>query len=456
MQFKSLNPYSGVLMSTYNFLSEEALTNKLAATVTARKNWQNTSLAHRINCLEKLAKLIDERYHELAKLSSLEMGKPIIEAEGEVKKCAFVCRYYCKHIEAYLQPKKFELEDFKAEVVSEPLGVIFGIMPWNYPYWQVFRYAVPALLSGNIVLLKHAPNLPQCALAIEQIFIDAGFDKQVFQNLFISHQQAENVIKDVRVAAVTFTGSGAAGKKIGALAGEALKKSVLELGGSDPFIVLEDADIDKAAKMAVAARFSNAGQICIAAKRWLVHEKIAEDFLNKAKEEIANWQLGNPLEKTTRIGPMARYDLREKLVNQVKKSIDLGAKILYGTLNTTEHSTNFFEPIILGNITNEMPAGTEELFGGVATFYTFKNEEEAINLANDTEFGLGAAIWTKDKEKARKLAKQIETGTVAINGTVSSHPALPFGGVKNSGYGRELGLWGFNEFINVKTITIRD
>ncbi|MCL4136915.1 UNVERIFIED_CONTAM: hypothetical protein GTU68_004225 [Idotea baltica] len=455
MQFISCNPFNNELLKTFNFKTSAELELALVNSSNAFINWRNTTLNHKIQCVENLANLIAERYKDLAKLSAIEMGKPITQAEDEVKKCAFVCRYYAENIEKYLTLHKFKLEGFNAEVVFEPLGAILGIMPWNYPYWQVFRYAIPALLSGNIVLLKHAPNLPQCALAIEKLFTDAGFSNGVFQNLFISHQQTEQVIKDKRIAAVTFTGSAKAGAIIGALAGGALKKSVLELGGSDPFIVLKNANIEKAAKFAVKARFNNAGQICIAAKRWIVHEKVAEEFLNHAINFISEWKIGNPIEADVNMGPLARTDLKENLVRQVKKSIEMGAKVLHGNFGDSKHGSNFFNPIILGNVTKEMPAGCEELFGPVATLYTFKTEQEAIDLANDTEYGLGAAIWTSNKENAKELASKIETGTVAINGTVSSHPALPFGGVKQSGYGRELGLWGLQEFVNVKTITIR-
>ncbi len=455
MQFKSQNIFTKELLKTYNYLSSIELEEKLQNTLEANIFWRLVPLKTRIEKCLALADLIDKQYYELAKWASIEMGKPITQAEGEVKKCAFVCRYYAKNIEIYLKSKSFDLEGFKAEVVYEPLGTIFGIMPWNYPFWQVFRYALPALLSGNTVLLKHAPNLPQCALAIENLFLEAGFDNNVFQNLLIGHNQAEKVMKDNRVSAITFTGSAKAGRIIGSIAGSALKKSVLELGGSDPFIVLKDADLDKTAKFAVASRFNNAGQICIASKRWIVDETIADKFLAKTIEHIKKWTIGNPLLRETAIGPMARFDLKQQLIGQVQKSIEMGANVLFGNLEKSKTDNNFFSPMILGNIKKEMPAACEELFGPVATFYTFKTEEEAINLANDTQYGLGAAIWTEDRKKAKLYASQIATGTVAINGTVSSHPALPFGGVKNSGYGRELGLWGIYEFVNVKTVTIR-
>lgn len=455
MQFKSINPYNNSLLKSVNFISDNSLELQLSKAQAANKSWRITTIQERIDRILNLAELVEKNFHELAKLSSLEMGKPIVQAEGEVKKCAFVSRYYAENIHSFLESKHFELEGFNAKVVLEPLGTIFGIMPWNYPYWQVFRYAVPCLLSGNTVLLKHAPNLPQCASAIEQLFIDAGFNNNEFQNLYISHHQAEKVIQDKRVAAVTFTGSARTGRSIGASAGKALKKSVLELGGSDPFIVLEDANVKKAAQFAVKSRFNNAGQICIASKRWLVHDAVKDTFLKEAIDYLKTWQYGDPLDRSTDIGPMARQDLKQKLVHQVENLINDGAKIVHGSLNKNLHNGNYFEPLILENIDLSKASAQEELFGPVACLFTFSTEQEAIEMANNTEYGLGAAIWTENRDKALELSAKIETGTVAINGTVSSHPALPFGGVKNSGYGRELSLWGIYEFVNIKTLTIR-
>jgi len=452
--YRSLNPATGELIKEFDCFSAVEVEGALRNAAAANKLWGATSIEERRERVLALSNIILNNVDAFAKSTSLEMGKPIKQAKGEVEKCAWLCEHTANNAAKYLAEIEKDFGNYKAKVVMQPIGTVLGVMPWNYPYWQVYRYAIPALMAGNTVLLKHAPNIPQCALNIEKSFEEAGFPKGCFQNLFINNEQVSQLIADDRVNAVTFTGSVRGGSAIGEQASKHIKKSVLELGGSDPFIVLKDADIDKAASMAVKGRFNNAGQVCIAAKRWIVEAEVYDSFVEKAKAAMSQIKVGNPLEAETDMGPLARIDIKEGVEKQVKASVEAGAKMLY---RQTEGSfdENFYPPTLLANISKGMPVYDDEVFGPVACVIKADDVDEAINIANDTPYGLGASIFTKNADLAMEIAEKIETGNVAINGLVSSHPDLPFGGVKKSGYGRELGLFGIQEFLNIKTITIR-
>ncbi len=379
------------------------------------------------------------------------MGKPIKEARGEVKKCVWVCRFYAENAQQFLRDQTIKTENTQSLVAYNPLGIVLSIMPWNFPYWQVFRFAAPALMAGNAILLKHAPNVPQCAEAITDL-IQQAFPTAVFSNLYVNHLKIQGIIEDPRVRAVTFTGGDAAGAKVAATAGRSIKKTVLELGGSDPFIVLSDANLKEAAKAAVQSRFLNAGQSCIAAKRLIVVKSVADHFIDLLDATISQLKVGDPLEEETEVGPLARRDLLMNLDKQVQKSVQMGAKTLLGGRAVRNSRGNFYEPTLMINVQKGMPAFEEELFGPVAVVIIAEDEKEAIQLANDTAYGLGASIWTLDANKGMRLAREIQAGCVFINSMVYSDPRLPFGGIKKSGYGRELSEAGIREFVNVKTV----
>jgi succinate-semialdehyde dehydrogenase/glutarate-semialdehyde dehydrogenase len=381
------------------------------------------------------------------------MGKPIAEAEAEVEKCAWNCDFYADNAERFLSDEPVETNARESYVAYEPLGVILAVMPWNFPFWQVFRFAAPALMAGNTCLLKHASNVPQCALAIEEVFRDAGLPAGAFRTLLIPGSAVDAVIQDPRVRAVTLTGSDITGEKVAASAGRALKKTVLELGGSDPFIVLADADLDAAAETAARARFQNTGQSCIAAKRFIVEDAVADEFDRKFADAVARLKVGDPSDRSTQIGAMARGDLLDDLDRQVRASVEQGAKVVAGGARVPGRGW-FYQPTILSGVTSQMPAFREETFGPVAAVIRAKDADEAIALANDSDFGLGAALWTRDLERAKTLARRIESGSVFINGMVASDPRLPFGGVKRSGYGRELAAFGIREFVNIQTVWV--
>jgi len=378
------------------------------------------------------------------------MGKAKREAIAEIEKCALACDYYAENAENFLSDIRLNVPEGEAYVAHDPIGIVLAVMPWNFPFWQVFRFLAPNLMAGNVGLLKHASNVPQCALAIEEVLIDAGFPEGCFQTLLISSSKVNMILDDERVKAATLTGSEGAGSKVAERAGMNLKKTVLELGGSDPFIVLKDADIEKAAKTGAKARMINNGQSCIAAKRFILEESIANEFLSIFKSEFEKIKIGDPSKDEFDYGSMAREDLAEELEEQVNKSVKKGAKILIGG----KRNKAFFEPTILTDVKAGMPAYEEELFGPVAVVLIAKDEKQAIKLANDSRFGLGGSLWSKDLEKAKKLVREVESGAVYINKLMASHPAVPFGGVKMSGYGRELSEMGIKEFVNQKTIWI--
>lgn len=452
MTFTSKNPYTGELYKTFEIITNEQLIEKITQAKQAQLNWKCKSFELRAKLLFKVADLLLDKTDELARLITIEMGKPISQSIGEVKKCSWLCKYYAENGPQFLLHQKKESTAQVSQISFDPLGVVFGIMPWNFPFWQAFRCIVPALVAGNSVLLKHASNVPQCAIAIEQLFIAAGFPENLYQNLFIQHEQTEIIIASPYVQGISFTGSNEAGSKISALAGKYFKKSVLELGGSDPFIVFDDADLNHALELAVLSRFLNSGQSCIAAKRFLLHEDIAEEFVHNFKALIENFIIGDPLEKNTFMGPMVNKEAIIILEKQISSSIKMGANCLIGgKRNPDNHGT--FSPTLMTNVSKESPLWNEEVFGPVAVICEFKTPEEAIELANDTSFGLGASVWTQDMELANYFAEKIEAGTIAINNMVKSEPGLPFGGIKNSGYGRELAEFGMYEFMNIKTVS---
>lgn len=453
MQFQSVNPYDGRLLNTYEGLNQKQVADKVEDTHQAFQRWKTTHLEDRATLMRAAAAELLKNKKSYARSITMEMGKLITESLGEVEKCAKVCTYYANHAQEFLKDEPLPTPHGDAYVHYNPLGVVLAVMPWNFPFWQVFRFAAPAMMAGNTCLLKHASNVPKCALDIQQVFKNAGFPEDLFNTLLIGSGQVKEVIEHPLVAAVTLTGSEGAGKNVAGTAGSQIKKSVLELGGSDPFIVLKDADIATAAGTAVKARMLNAGQSCIAAKRFIIEKEIAGEFTRLFITGLEKLRTGDPLDEHTTFAPMARIDLAEEIFEQVKKSIELGAEVIYGKLPEKIDSA-FFPPIILGNLKPGMPAYDDEIFGPVASLFVVENEEEALKVANDSAFGLGGSLWTKDIKKARELASKIESGAVYINQMMFSDPSVPFGGIKNSGYGRELAHLGIREFTNQKTVWI--
>ncbi len=448
--FKSINPYNQSVIAEFPLMEDTTIQRKLELASTGFNFWKKTTFVERADLMFKASGIIRSNKEEYARVITLEMGKAIGEARGEVEKCATACDYYATHAEQFLSDLEIATEAKRSFVAWQPLGAVFAIMPWNFPFWQVFRFAAPTLMAGNVAILKHAPNVCQTSLAIESIFRQAGFPEGVFQSLIVDVDKVEGIINADIVQAVTLTGSEFAGSQVASLAGKHIKKTVLELGGSDPFIVLPDADFAKAAKTATLSRMQNAGQSCIAAKRFIVLEKAKDNFFNAFKQNIAVLRLGNPLEEGTTTGPMARLDLAEKLESQMKTSVKAGATLaLGGTRNGCSYA-----PSLLDHVTPGMPAFDEETFGPIATVITVENEAQAIEYANRNRYGLGASIWTQDLEKADILARQINSGAVFVNTLVKSDSRLPFGGIKKSGYGRELSELGIKEFVNAKTIVI--
>lgn len=447
----SVNPYTAQEIARFEEHSDAQIEQALAEAVAAQRAWRKTSFAERSKLLVSMAKVLRANKSEYGKMISLEMGKPIAEAVAEVEKCALNCDFYAENAPRFLEDEVIATNASDSRVVFDPLGVVLAIMPWNYPFWQYFRFAAPAFMAGNGAVLKHANNVPQCAKAIAEIVAEAGAPAGLHQTLLIPPSKVERLIADDRIAAVTLTGSTGVGAIVAAQAGKALKKQVLELGGSDPFIVLADADVSAAAEVAVKARFINVGQSCVNAKRFIVEESIADAFVEAFCAAVARLKIGDPMAADTNIGPMARADLRSTLHDQVERSVAAGAVLRAGG-KAVEGRGFTYEPTVLDHVTPEMPAFNEETFGPVAAIIRVKSAEDAIAHANDTEFGLGAAIWTRDVAKAAIYARQLDAGAVFINGMVASDPRLPFGGIKRSGYGRELGSYGIREFTNTKTV----
>lgn len=453
MAIQSINPATGEVLATFDEFTAEQVEQALADADAAFPAWRALSFAQRAEYWTKAASYLRDNKERFGQLISIEMGKPVSQAIAEIEKCALNCDFYAQNAERFLANEYKESSAQESYVAFEPLGVILAIMPWNFPFWQLFRFAAPALMAGNTTVMKHSSNVPQCAMAIEEVFEAAGFPKGVFRTLLISAGEAEKLIADDRIKAVTLTGSSAAGSTIAGAAGQVLKKSVLELGGSDPYIVLEDADLQAAATVGAMARNQNTGQSCIAAKRFIVVEQVADEFERLFAEAVSKLKVGDPLDPATQVGPMAREDLREQLDQQVRASIEQGAKALVGGASP-DGEGYFYQPTILTGIKDDMPAWREETFGPVAAVRRVKDASEAVKVANDTQYGLGASLWTSDLKRGQELASQIEAGSVFINGMVASDPRLPFGGIKRSGFGRELGEFGIREFVNIQTIWV--
>ncbi len=453
MSIQTINPTSGEVLETFEPFSQQQIDRALDQAHQAFLSWRTMTFAERAKHLHSVASHLRDHKTALARIAVLEMGKSITEAEAEVEKCAWNCDFFADHAERILADEKVATNATESYVAFRPLGVILAIMPWNFPYWQVFRFAAPALMAGNTAVLKHASNVSRVALEIERIFQEAGLPQGVLRTVLVPGSETARLIEDPRIAAVTLTGSEVAGVEVAGTSGHVLKKTVLELGGSDAFIVLDDADLDEAAQVAVTARFQNNGQSCIAAKRFIVVDSVAEAFEQKFVANTARLKVGDPLEYDTRIGPLARKDLRETLDQQMQQSIQQGARVLIGG-KAREGKGYFYEPTILTNVTPEMSVFKDETFGPVAAVIRARDVEHAIELANDSKFGLGSNLWTRNIEQARELAARIEAGGVFINGMTASDPRLPFGGVKRSGYGRELSSFGIQEFVNIQTVWI--
>jgi len=449
---KAINPLTGDLIKEYQTHSASEVSAKLEGAEKTFLSWKTLSYTERGAYLLSVSEVLELRKRQLAELMAEEMGKPVKAGMAEISKCALVCRYYAEHAGEFLKQETIDTDASSSYITFQPLGVILAVMPWNFPFWQSFRFLAPGLMAGNTAVLKHASNVPGCALAIEEIVREAGLPENVFQTLLVGSSEVEEIIKNPVVKAVTLTGSTGAGMKVAGQAASLLKKAVLELGGSDPYIILEDADIDLAAAKCAESRLINTGQSCIAAKRFIVLDQVAEKFIESFKEKMGAQQPGDPMDEQTEIGPMATVKLRDELHDQVQKSIEAGAEcILGGKVEQGPHA--FYPPTILTNVKKGMPAYDEELFGPVASVIVVKDEAEAINVANDTVFGLGSAVFTQDIQRASRIAESmIDAGCCFINDYVHSIPELPFGGIKQSGYGRELGVYGIKEFVNVKTI----
>lgn len=453
MVFSSINPFSQQSMQTVEIMETAELDDSVQKSHQLFHSWASEPIEKRATLFMRLAALLEEQQEDLALLATLEMGKPIQQARAELQKCALLCRYYAQEGPEQLKTQLVPTESHYSAVYYQPLGCILGIMPWNFPYWQVLRFAVPTLLAGNVVLFKHAPNVPQIAAGIPQLFQEAGFPEGALQHLFISTEQVAELAADNRIAGLTLTGSLRAGQAVGALAGKNIKPCVLELGGSDPFIVLEDADVQAAAQTAVKARLHNNGQTCIAAKRFILHQSIRSAFEEAVKKELKTIKMGDPREEDCQLGPLARKDLAEELQAQVDRSLELGAELrLAGGL---QEGSSFFAPVILANLKKGMPAFDEELFGPVFSFFEVEDEKQAIALANASNYGLGASVWTNNRERGLRLAQALEAGAVVVNDLVRSDPRLPFGGIKQSGFGRELATEGIRAFVNVKSVVVK-
>jgi succinate-semialdehyde dehydrogenase/glutarate-semialdehyde dehydrogenase len=453
MSIQSVNPATDEILETFTSTSPAELERMVARAHAAFTEWRAVPFAARADRMRSAARLLRKDIARHSVTMTLEMGKPVVQAEAEVEKCAWACDFYADHAEAFLAEQPRRTDASNSYVRFDPLGPVLAIMPWNFPYWQVFRFAAPALMAGNAGILKHASNVPRCALSIEQVFRDAGFPEGLFAAALIESAPVARLLADARIAAATLTGSERAGMAVAAQAGHELKKTVLELGGSDPFIVLEDADLAAAAVAAADARLVNSGQSCIAAKRFIVVEAVADRFLDRFAGELRSRRVGDPLARETQVGPQARIDLRDSLHRQVEESVKRGAELLLGG-RVPSGPGAFYPPTLLVGVDKGMPAFDEETFGPVAAVVRAKDEGDAVRLANDSAFGLGASLWTQDRARAQRLAAEIEAGAVFVNGIVKSDPRLPFGGIKRSGYGRELSEYGIREFVNVKSVWI--
>jgi succinate-semialdehyde dehydrogenase / glutarate-semialdehyde dehydrogenase len=453
MAIRTKNPATGEVVRTFEAISEAEIERKVQRAAETFKTWRTVSFGERCEMMQAAGRVLEERKQEFAQLMTLEMGKPIGAAVQEAEKCAKCCHYYAEHAEQLLADDQHTQEPTRSYVKYQPIGPVLAVMPWNFPFWQVFRFAAPGLMAGNVGLLKHASNVPQCALAIEDVFKSGGFPEGVFQTLLIGSDAVPGIINDPRLAAVTLTGSVDAGRSVAGAAGKKIKKSVLELGGSDPFIVMPSTDMEQTVKTAVQARTINNGQSCIAAKRFIVHEKIYDEFEKKFAERMKALTVGDPMDPKTDVGPLATEDVLNDLDGQVQRSVKAGARLVCGG-KRVERKGNYYEPTALADIPEGTPAHDEEIFGPVASLFKAHDIEHAIEIANDTRFGLGSSVWTKDEREQNIFIDRIEAGMAFVNGMVASDPRIPFGGVKDSGYGRELSVNGIREFVNVKTVSI--
>lgn len=454
MIFSTINPSNNNTIKDYEEFSPETIQNILEKANSIYKDWKNTNFSYRSLLMKKAAAILRSRKEEFGKLMTTEMGKPLAQGIAEAEKCAWVCDYYAENAEKHLADVEIKTEMRKSFVTFQPIGIILAIMPWNFPFWQVFRFSAPALMAGNAGVLKHSRNTMGCGEAIEKIFLEAGFPEGLFTNLVIGSEPVESIINNPLVSAVTLTGSTPVGSMVASIAGKAIKKTVMELGGSDPYVILEDADLEKTAETCITGRMINSGQSCIAAKRFIVVEKVLKEFEELVVTFAKNYKYGDPLNPEVNIGPMARKDLQLELHNQVVKSIEKGCKSLLGAY-LPDTDGYFYPPTVLTNVRKGTPAYDEETFGPVATIIPAKDEKEAIKIANDTIFGLGAAVFTEDLEKGERIAKfELQAGCCFVNAFVKSDPRLPFGGIKQSGYGRELSEFGIKEFMNIKTVCI--
>jgi succinate-semialdehyde dehydrogenase/glutarate-semialdehyde dehydrogenase len=455
MPIATVNPATGETIKTFVPATAREIDDALTRAVEAFRKHRLLPFAERSRLMTRAAEILELEKEKFGRLMTIEMGKPIGAAIAEAEKCASACRYYAEHAEAFLADEPADVRDGKAWVSFQPLGVVLAVMPWNFPFWQVIRFAAPALMAGNAGILKHASNVPQCALALEEIFRRAGFAEGVFQTLLVESPEVAKLIADPRIAAVTLTGSEGAGRAVASAAGSNLKKTVIELGGSDPFIVMPSADLDSAVETAVTARMINNGQSCIAAKRFIIHEKIYDDFMRGFVKRVSSLRIGDPMEPATQLGPIATDQIRDDLAKQVDATVAAGAKVLTGG-KRLDQPGYYYAPTVLAEIPPASPAEIEELFGPVASVWKVANVGEAITRANSTTFGLGASAWTNDVAERDQLVRELEAGLVFINGMVASEPGLPFGGVKHSGYGRELGVFGIREFVNIKSVKLAD
>jgi succinate-semialdehyde dehydrogenase/glutarate-semialdehyde dehydrogenase len=451
----AINPTTGYPLKKYEEIAPDEVAHRLEQVHRAFQAWRRTRFAERASLMKAASRILTENQNAYARIMALEMGKPVQSGRAEIEKCAWVCEFYAEHAEQMLKSQIVQTDAYKSYVAYNPLGVILAIMPWNYPFWQVFRHVAPGLMTGNGVVLKHASNVPGCAVAIKDVFKKAGFPDHLFQNFLISSREVERLIQHPAVSAVTLTGSKPAGQAVAAQAGKMLKKTVLELGGSDPYIILEDADLEKSVDTCVASRLLNSGQSCIAAKRFVVVEDVREQFIEMFVENMRSKRMGDPLDETVDIGPQARTDLRDDLHRQVIQSIEMGATCLVGG-EIPEDRGAFYPATVLSKVAKGMPAYDEETFGPVAAIIGVKNEKQALQVANDSAFGLGAAVFTRDRDRGERIAaNELEAGNCFVNAFVKSDPRLPFGGIKQSGYGRELSHYGLKEFVNVKTVYVQ-
>jgi len=449
----TVNPSTGETLETFDPHSPAEVERRLALAASTFVEWRRVPMDERARRMRRAGEILDERKQEYGRLMTVEMGKPVGPGVAEAEKCALACRFYAEHAAEFLAPERVDTDASESMVRYDPIGAVLAVMPWNFPFWQVIRFAAPALMAGNVGLLKHASNVPRCALAIERVFRDAGFPEGAFQVLLVGSDAVAKLIEDPRIAAVTLTGSEAAGASVGTAAGAQIKKTVLELGGSDPFIVMPSADLAKAADTAARARTINNGQSCIAAKRFIVHERVAAEFERLFVEKMKSLKVGDPLDPKTEIGPLATPAIRDEVHDAVRRSVAAGARLALGG-EPQPGRGNFYPPTVLADVPPDSPAANEEIFGPVAALFRVRDASEAIAIANSSRYGLGASAWTNDPAERDRFSAEIESGSVFINGMVKSDPRLPFGGVKKSGYGRELSVQGIREFVNVKTVWI--